>query len=78
MKIEHYGPGDEETWGGKSPRPTMEEELREKIEEEISGVLYDILYANGFHDLYEPAVNSKEFDELISKRITAMNQEEEC
>lgn len=77
MKLHNLGPGDEATWGGRSPYPSDEDEMRERIEEEVGKMLYEVLDSAGLSDFYDEAVESQAFKNRVEARIQKLRDDAE-
>lgn len=69
MQLTQYGFGDPQTWGGRSPEPSDYDCLYEKVEEEMSDKLYKALQDIGMEEVYDAAVNSGDFERLITHEV---------
>lgn len=77
MKITQYGPGDPQTWGGCSPYPSDDDELKDKIAEQLSSELYGHLEEGGFEMFHDLIILTDRFDTLVERRVEEYKEEVE-
>lgn len=71
MQLSKYGFGDMQTWGGRSPKLSDYDRLYKRVEEEMSDRLYKALQDIGMEDVYDAAVDSGDFERLVTRMVDA-------
>lgn len=69
MRLTQYGPGDYQTWGGRSPEPSDYDDLYDLVYDEMSDELYSALQSVGMEDAYDVVIDSSVFVGLVERQV---------